>query len=65
MVLEVVATGGSNGVELMIGQRMAELLAGGCKGIVKTVVWIIHLIDLEHCFQTAFIEAGIVGHKRN
>ena len=65
MVLEVVATGSCNGMELVIGQRMAELSAGGCKGIVKTVVWIVHLIDLEHSFQTSFIEAGIVGHKRN
>ena len=65
MVLEVVATGSCNGVKLVIGQRMAELSSGSCEGIVKTVVWIIHLIDLEHCFQTSFIETGIVGHKRN
>ena len=65
MVLEIVTTGGSNRVKLVIGQRMAELSAGGCKGIVKTVVWIIHLIDLEHCFQTSFIEMGIVGHERD
>ena len=35
MVLEVVATGGSNGVELVIRQRMPELSAGCCKGVVE------------------------------
>ena len=65
MVLEVVATGSCNGMELVIGQRMAELSAGCCKGVVKAVIRIVHLIDLEHCFQTPFIETGIVGHKRD
>ena len=65
MVLEVVATGSCNGMELVIGQRMAELSVGCCKGVVESIVGIVHLIDLEHSFQTSFIEAGIVGHKRN
>ena len=78
MVLEVVATGSCNGMELVIGQRarplvacyrrdarMAELSAGCCKGVVKAVIRIVHLIDLEHCFQAPFIETGIVGHKRD
>ena len=34
-----------------------------CKGVVKAIVRIVHLIDLEHSFQTSFIEAGIVGYK--
>ena len=76
MVLEVVAAGVCNGMELVIGQRarplvacyrrdarMTELSAGCCEGIVKTIVWIVHLIDLEHCFQTSFIEAGIMSHE--
>ena len=33
MVLQVVATGGSNSVELVIRQRMAELSASGFEGI--------------------------------
>ena len=65
MILEVVAAGSCNGMELVIGQRMAELSAGCCKGIVEVVVRIVHLIDPEHSLQTSFIEAGIVGHKRN
>ena len=52
-------------MELMIGQRMAELSAGCCEGIVEAIVGIVHLIGSEHCFQTTFIEAGIVGHEWN
>ena len=65
MVLEIVTTGGSNRVKLVIGQRMTKLSACCCKGIVKTIVRIIHLIDLECRFQAAFIEAGIVGYERD
>jgi len=49
----------------MIRQRMAEQSAGCCKGVVESIVRIVHLIDLEHRFQTAFIEAGIMCHKGN
>ena len=63
MILKVVTTGGCNSVELMIGQRMTELSAGCCEGIVKAVVRIVHLIDSEHSFQTTFIEAGIMSHE--
>ena len=65
MVLEVVATGSSYGVELMIRQRTAKLPARCCESIVKTVVRIVHLVHLEHSLQTTFIEAGIVSHERN
>ena len=63
MVLQVVATGSSNGLQLMIGQRLAELSAGCCQGIVETVIGIVHLIHLEHGLQTTFIKAGIMSNK--
>ena len=63
MVFEVVATGSSYGVELMIRQRTAKLPARCCQSIVKAVVWIVHLIDSEHSFQTTFVEAGIMSHE--
>jgi len=65
MILELITAGSCNCLKLVIGQRMSELSASGCKGIIKTVVWIIHLIDLEYGFQTSFIEVGIVGHERD
>ena len=76
MILEVVAAGGCNSVKLVIGQRarplvacyrrdarMTELSASCCKGVVEAIVGIVHLIDLEHRLQAAFIETGIVGYK--
>ena len=65
MILEVVAAGGCNSVKLVIRQRVTKLSACCCKGIVKTIVRIIHLIDLEYRFQASFIETGIVGYERN
>ena len=50
-------------MELVIRQRMAELSAGCCQGIVEAVVGIVHLIDSEHGFQTTFVKAGIVSHE--
>ena len=52
-------------MELVIRQGMAELSASCCKGVVESIVGIVHLIDLEYGFQTAFIEGGIVGHERD
>ena len=63
MVLEVIATGSSYGMELMIRQRTAKLPARCSQSIVKAVVRIVHLIDSEHSFQTTFVEAGIMSHE--
>ena len=63
MVLQVVATGSSYGLQLVIGQGMAELPTGCSQGIVEAIVRIVHLIHLEYGFQTTFVKAGIVSHK--
>ena len=65
MVLQIVATSGSNGVQLMIRQRMTELSAGSSQGIIEAIIGIVHLICSEHCLQTPFIEAGIVSYEGN
>jgi len=49
----------------MVGKGIAELSAGCCKCIVESVVWIVHLIHSEDCFQATLVETGIVGYKRN
>ena len=61
--LEVIAAGGCNGVQLVVGQGMAELSAGCGKCVVESVVGIVHLIYSEGCFQASFIETGIVGYE--
>ena len=63
MVFEIVAASRSNGLQLVIRQRMTELPTGSSQGIVETVVGIVHLVHLEHSLQTTFVEAGIVSHK--
>ena len=63
VIMQVIVTGSSNGMKLMIGQRMAELSAGCRQGIVEAVVGIVHLIRLKCRFQTAFIKSGIVSHE--
>ena len=63
MVLQVIATGSSNGMQLVIRQRQAELSAGGSQGIVEAVVGIVHLVRSKYGFQTAFIETGIMSDE--
>ena len=63
MVLQIVATGSSNGLQLVIGQRLPELSAGSCQRIVETVVGIAHLIDFEYGLQTTFVKAGIMSDE--
>ncbi len=46
MKLKIIAAGGGDGLELMIGQMLAEMLARGGAGIVERVIRIVHLIDL-------------------
>lgn len=50
VVLKVIAAGSGYGVELMVRERMAELSTGSCKGVVETIVGIVHLIHSEHRF---------------
>jgi len=63
MVLQVIATGSGYGLQLVIGQRLAKLLAGSCQGIVEAIVRIVHLIHLEHGLQTTFVKASIMSDK--
>ena len=63
MPLEIVATGCCNGVELVVRQRVSELSAGGSKGIIETIIRVIHLVHLEHSFQATFIETCVMGHE--
>ena len=62
MVLQLIATGGSNGVELMIRQ-MGKLASGRAQGVEKLIFGIVHLIDTEGCTETSFVEGLVVGNK--
>ena len=43
---------------------MAELTAGCTKCVIKLIVGIVHLIDTEHCFETALVKGLVVGYER-
>lgn len=64
MMLEVIATGCGDGLELMIGQMLAEMLARCGAGIVERVIRIVHLIDLMDGLEAAFVERTVVRHER-
>ena len=59
----MIATGSGHGLKLMVGQ-ITECTAGGGKCVIKLVVRIVHLIDAENGFQTAFIKWFVVSHER-
>ena len=63
--LEVIAAGGCYGVQLVVGEGMAELSARRGKRVIESVAGIVHLIYPEGCFQASFVETGIVGYEGN
>ena len=64
MMPQIVATGSSYGLQLVVGQRAAQLAARGSQRIVEKIIWIVHLVDPEHSFQASLVEAGIMCHER-
>ena len=42
---------------------MAELATGGGQRVVKLIVRIVHLIDVESCFQTSLVKWLVVSHQ--
>ena len=66
MVVEKgVTAGGSHSVELVIGKALAEVPAGGSQGVQEVVAGIVEAVGVEDGFETAFVEAGVVGNKGN
>ena len=61
---EVIAAGRSYGLQLVVGQAMAEMTAGCCQRIEKHIIRVVHLIHPEHLFQAAFIETAVMRYKR-
>ena len=64
VMFEIIAAGGSDGLELVVGQGTAEPAPGSGQRVVKHIVRIIHLIDPENSLQAALIETGVVRHQR-
>ena len=62
MVRHRVATGGCYGMQLVVGETLAEVPAGGTTGTVEFVIGIVHLINIECRPQTALVKRTIVGY---
>ena len=64
VVRHPLAAGRRHGVQLMVGELLPEMAAGGATSAVELVVGVVHLIDLEHRSQTAFVKRTVVRHQR-
>lgn len=65
VILKAVAAGFGDGMELMVRKAAAEMAARGRECIAEFIVRIGHLIDTEDSLQAAFVEAAVMGDKRN
>ena len=64
MIERIAAAGGCHGVQLVVRQTASEMLPRGGKRVEKLIVRIIYPVHPENLFQTSFIEAAVVGDKR-
>ena len=63
--MEGVAAGGSDSLELVVGQPVAEVAPGGGKGVQEVVAGITEAVGAEDGFEASFVEAGVVRYERN
>ena len=64
VTLEVVAAGGGDGLELVVGEAAAEMTAGSRQCIIELIIRIIHLIDPMDRLEAALIKPRIVRDQR-
>ena len=62
VVLKTVTAFGCYGVQLVVG-KMAECSSGGAERVVELIVGVVHAIDTEDGFKTAFVKRFVVGYK--
>ena len=63
MVRHRTAAGGCYGVQLVVGETLAEVPVRGATGAVELVVGIVHLINIEYRPQAAFVKRAVVCHQ--
>ena len=64
VVFEVVATGLSDSVELVVREEFAEVTARGSAGAKELIIRIIHLVAAKHGLQAALVKGTVVSHQR-
>ena len=63
MAGKVEAAGGGDGLELMVGKAAAEVTARSGQSVKELIARIMEAVGIEYGFETAFVEAGIVGYE--
>ena len=62
VMLQMVTAGLCDGMQLVVGQIMAEVPARGDAGATELIIRIIHLIQLKNRFQAAFVKHAVMSH---
>ena len=63
VIREVISTGGSDGLELVVRELLPKMSSRCRQRVVKFIVRIVHLIDAEYLLETAFIKRAVVGDQ--
>jgi len=63
VIREVISTGGSDGLELVVREFLPKMSSRCRQRVVKFIVRIVHLIDAEHLLEAAFIKRTVVGDQ--
>ena len=63
-MVEIMAAGGGDGLELVVGEPIAEVAARRRKGVVEDIIGIVHPIDAEDGAEAAFVERAVVRDQR-
>ena len=63
VIREVISAGGSDGLELVVRELLPKMPSRCRQSVVKFIVQIVHLINAEDLFETAFIKRAVVGDQ--
>ena len=63
VMLQMIATGLGDGLQLVVGQQGHQTTGGDARAM-ELIVGIVHLIAAEHSLQTVLVEGLVVGHQR-
>ncbi len=64
MVCKVIAASGGDGLELVVRELLPKMSSRCRQRVIEFIVRIVHLINAEDLFETAFIKWTVVGDQR-
>lgn len=64
MVPKVESAGGSDGLELMVGEGPAEMPSRSGERITEFIIWVVHPIETERRLQAALVKAAVVSDQQ-